>query len=289
MKRKITADSICKRCLSTVEETEHALWPCLKLEVVWGDRKEWCFRSKVEFTDVKELLSWLIVEGKSLDLFAYTAWMLWNERKKARVNQQVVPLHQVAKQAKQMLAQFRANLQITKVQVTDSSNGGSRWRSPQDGLVKINFDGAVFSESNKSKIGVVILDNNGAVLASCSKKIHQAYKPKEIEVLVALKAMSFALELGFRSAILEGDSLSLIKALKVAKCCLSPTGLLIEDVKRVANSYVRLLYSHVKRNGNRVAHSLAKNAIRIPNFQVWMEDVPSLIVSILQLDVFDSN
>ena len=135
---------------------------------------------------------------------------------------------------------------------------------------------------------MVIRDNNVAMLASCSEKIHQAYNPEEVEVLAALKAVSFALELGFRSAILEGESLGLIKALKSAECSLSPTGLLIDDVKRVANSFVQLLYSHVKRNGNRIAHSLAKNALRIPDFQVWMEDVPSHIVSILQLDVVDS-
>ena len=69
--------------------------------------------------------------------------------------------------------------------------------------------------------------------------------------------------------------------------CLSPSGLLIDDVKRVANSFVRLLYSYVKRNGKRVAHSLAKNTLRIPDFQVWMEDIPLHIVSILQLDVVE--
>ena len=42
----------------------------------WVDRGIWNFRSEVEFMDVKELLSWLIVEGKSLELFAYTAWMV---------------------------------------------------------------------------------------------------------------------------------------------------------------------------------------------------------------------
>ena len=90
-----------------------------------------------------------------------------------------------------------------------------------------------------------------------------------IEALAALKALSFAFELGFRSAILEGVSLGLIQALKSKERSLSPTGLLIEDVKMISNNFVKLLYSHIKRNGNKVAHSLAKNALYIPDFQVW--------------------
>ena len=54
--------------------------------------EEWCFRFEVEFTDVKELLSWLIAEGKSLELFSYTAWMVGNQRNKVRVNQQAILL-----------------------------------------------------------------------------------------------------------------------------------------------------------------------------------------------------
>ena len=83
------------------------------------------------------------------------------------------------------------------MQVIDNNIGGSRWTSLQVGLVKIDFDGAVFSESNQFGVGVVIRDNNGAVLASCSEKIHQAYKPDEVEALAALKAVTFACELGF--------------------------------------------------------------------------------------------
>ena len=73
LKRKVTADPICERCRSAVGEFVHAIWSCLELGEVCGVGEEWCFRSEVEFTDVKELLSWLITEGKSLVLFAYTA------------------------------------------------------------------------------------------------------------------------------------------------------------------------------------------------------------------------
>ena len=168
----------------------------------------------------------------------------------------------------------------------NSGNGGSRWMCLQTGLVKINFDGVVFNEY-MSGMEVVIWVNKGAILASCSEKIHQAYKADVIEVLAAMKALSFAFELGSQSAIPKGDSLGLIQALKAEEHSLSPTGLLIEDVKMFANNYARLLYSHIKRNGNRVAHSLAKNALCIPDFQICMEDVSSHFVSILQLDIVE--
>ena len=83
------------------------------------------------------------------------------------------------------------------MQVITNGSEGMRWRCPPAGLVKINFDGAVFGASNVSGIEVVIRDSNGAVLVSCSQKIPQAYKVEEIEPLAALKALSFAFELGF--------------------------------------------------------------------------------------------
>ena len=97
-------------------------------------------------------------------------------------------------------------------------------------------------------------------MASCVEKLNQAYKAKEIEALVALKALQFAFDLGFQNAILERDLLGLIKALKA------------EDhnfgCKLVANNFVSLLYSHIKRNSNSVAHNLAKHAICISDFRV---------------------
>ena len=88
-----------------------------------------------------------------------------------------------------------------------------------------------------------------------------------------------------------------MNALNANSQFLESFGLLSRDVKCFASlfhcirfSHVRkegLLYSHIKRNHNGVAHSLAKNALCIPNFQVWMKDVPSHIGSILQLDVVE--
>ena len=151
-------------------------------------------------------------------------------------------------------------------------------------ILIVNFDGTVFSNSNSSGVGAVIRNYNGVVMASCAEKLNQAYKEEEIEALAALKALQFAYGLGFQNAILEGGSLGLIKALKAEDHNLSPLGLLVEDVKLVANNFVSLSYSHIKRNGNSVTHNLAKHALRISDFQVWMEDVPTHVVSFLHSD-----
>ena len=55
--------------------------------------------------------------------------------------------------------------------------------------MKINFDGAVFSDVNKSRVGAVARDCNGSVMAFMSKQIPQAYKPEEIESLAARFAL----------------------------------------------------------------------------------------------------
>ena len=97
-------------------------------------------------------------------------------------------------------------------------------------------------------------------------------------------ALSFALEVGFKRAILEGDSLSVIKGLMEEERMLVPLGLLIEDAKRLSHSFDELRYSHTKRECNALAHNLARYAVSIPDFLVWMEEVPSQFQNVLQVD-----
>ena len=82
-----------------------------------------------------------------------------------------------------------------------------------------------------------------------------------------------------------------MNALNADSQSLESFGLLSRDVKCFASlfhcirfSHVRregLLYSHIKRNDNEVAHSLTKNALCTPEFQIWTEDIPFHISSIL--------
>ena len=152
-------------------------------------------------------------------------------------------------------------------------------------IFKINFDGAVFTEENCSGMGVIVQDREGLVIAVMSDKIPQLLKPIEIEAMAAIRAFEFAREVGISEAILERDSLLVIKALATKDIGLAPFGLLIQDAYRFTSAFSLLSYSHRKREGNQVAHDLAKLAVTIPNCVIWMEDVPSDVVNSYQADL----
>ena len=286
MRRTITEDSTCERCQTDVEDPLHALWTCTKLDVVWTDHTEWDFRNSTGFLDFKDLVSWLITEGKNLDLFTLTAWSVWNQRNRARIQEPATDLQQIAVAAKSSLDEFHRSIQRRDSQGRRATHTAqSHWRPPPREVVKVNFDGATCSLEKSSGVGVVVRDMNGLVLASCAKRIHQSVKAVEIEAMAAATALSFAKDLGFQRLILEGDSLEVIQALLERTETLTPTGLLLEDVRSLSQNFDLLLYSHTKRDGNAVAHSLAKYALRIPDFLAWMEDVPSHIQSIVQADL----
>lgn len=66
-------------------------------------------------------------------------------------------------------------------------------------------------------------------------------------------------------------------------------GPLIEDAKFSSESFDQLLYSHTKRECNSVAHILARYAINIPNFLVYIKDVPPQFYLVLQTNLACSN
>ena len=70
MKRTIISDPTCERCKVDIEDMLHALWSCSEVDIVWADLTLWDFRSSVNFVDFKQLVSWIVEEGKQLELFA---------------------------------------------------------------------------------------------------------------------------------------------------------------------------------------------------------------------------
>ena len=66
---------------------------------------------------------------------------------------------------------------------------------------------------------------------------------------------------------------------------MSSSGLLIKYIKFNASFFNQLLYSHVKREGNKVAHKLARHALCILDFSVWIEVVSPPLLPVVLSDI----
>ena len=134
------------------------------------------------------------------------------------------------------------------------------------------MDGAVFKERNESGVGVIIRDVNGLVVAAMCKKFHAPLGPLEVEAKAFEFGLHFAKDVRLHEFILEGDSLNVVCALQG----LSPPSVsvmsIIYGIQSSCNDVRKVVFSHICRQGNRPAHILAKHAISIVDFMVWMEE-----------------
>ena len=90
------------------------------------------------------------------------------------------------------------------------------------------------------------------------KKVRLAPSSDDAETLAAAKAISFALDLGLTSIIVEGDSEVIIKALKCEDTSFAIFGHLIYSTKFSMDAFKSISFSHTRRLYNSVTHNLDK-------------------------------
>ena len=141
--------------------TLHALWNCPCLSPIWDSDSMWTFRHNSKFNNFKELIKFIIKEGKNLELFAVIVWTIWSRRNLLRTSDKPFPISQVLPNAIAAHADFIHTLPAALPTLNSHESSRVMWSPPPHLKVKVNFDGVVFKESNSAEIGVVIWDDLG--------------------------------------------------------------------------------------------------------------------------------
>ena len=245
----------------------------------------WNFRNTGHWDDFQKLILHVHETGLDLELFATVVWMLWHRRNQIRVSSNAAtPLGHIAVGARQQLQNYSRVQPAKSATETTNIHTAVNWSPPRSPFLKINYDGAVFRDSNSAGLGVVVRDSMGEVLASLAENIPLPQTVADVEAAAARRAIMFARELSLSRVILEGDSEIINRAIQAEEQSLASYGNLIEEIKLQAESFLSFRSSHVKRNRNSVAHSLARHARHVSGLVVWMEEVPSHILSVLLAD-----
>ena len=132
-------------------------------------------------------------------------------------------------------------------------------------------------------IGVVVHDSHGNAIASLSEQAQLPFSPVIVEAMAAARAITFAQELGINEFILEGDSEAVINTLRSSEASLTIYGHLLDSAKSSLVTSKCIAFSHIHRNGNRVAHNLAKHARHVRGLSVWVEDMPPHLYDVIFL------
>ena len=74
---------------------------------------------------------------------------------------------------------------------------------------------------------------------------------------------------------MEGDCLKVVQALKARESCNTQYGTVIEDMRNQGAPMQACHFQHVRREGNKLGHALARRAVSSIDFDVRVEDLPS--------------
>ena len=171
-------------------------------------------------------------------------WFIWNHRNRLRLNEKGIATDKILNAAKEYLLDFQ--LKFPQI-VTNLSKARIRWRPPLGELYKTNYDEAVFSESGKAGIGVVVRDAKGMVIAALAEKITYSGSVLMLEALAARRAAKFIMELGISVSDFEGDSEVVYRALRTADWSHPYIGQIIKDTLSIVSSLRTFSFSHTRR------------------------------------------
>lgn len=132
------------------------------------------------------------------------------------------------------------------------------WSPPSDPWVSVNFDASFFVDLQAAGVGVVIRNTVRLLLGSTCFWHPWLSSPLVIEAMAYVQALKFTRDLGFRSIEVERDSTSLVSKLHVPDIDRSVISPLVWEVKQLPLAFTRIRFQHIRREGNTVAHLLAK-------------------------------
>ena len=89
-----------------------------------------------------------------------------------------------------------------------------------------------------------------------------------MEAPAATQAVELATKIGLDRIIFEGDSSMVIRGLTDQVPNFVPFGFLIKEANELANRLTHVKFQHVGREGNSVAHNLARHARHVTCFSI---------------------
>lgn len=166
--RKVLDSPLYISCGKSDKTALHVLWECEKIQTSWGPNFNELQQLPHQLATITDLIYRIGHQGKNVELFTVLAWFIWCRRNKCHFKEPSLTPEKLLEAASNSLSEFQTK---QADRPTQHKPAIQKWRLPLKDTYKINYDGAVFSESDEVGIGVVVKNERGEVIVSLVEKI----------------------------------------------------------------------------------------------------------------------
>ncbi|KAG8472769.1 hypothetical protein CXB51_034666 [Gossypium anomalum] len=261
------------------EDSHHLLWNCSILRQLW-DLLNLSFDFSVVTSDGKSqfVSSFLAFDQSSKKLITISLWALWykiNKLVNEGLNFRVHDLKGFVQSYALKVSSSTINVSSMKDPMNDL------WQPPTARSIKLNFDASFSSTSDISILAVLARDAEGQIMGACTYPLMDVPDAFVAEARACERALYYAMDMGFRNLIVEGDSLTTIKKLNSHKDDKSILRPITQNIRVLERSFEKVVYRFVPREVNRAAHALAMDDRHRNTACFWVEDAPDPIAKLL--------
>ncbi|KAL4309243.1 hypothetical protein GQ457_01G013830 [Hibiscus cannabinus] len=277
--RHLQVRNTCPLCESAADTVAHMVFSCpIVLQILASVGLPPV--PTIQNPDVSEdFIYWFIQLSKGYQLLlSITYWSVWYARNRL--------VHEgsacsILKSATFIRALFLELESVQKLPVPVQTTNAVKWVPPHGDIIKMNFDASFNSSLHSSVSGIVSRDSQGLLMAACTYPHTGIADSFAAEAKACERAVIFAVELGFRSVHVEGDSLTIIKKLNSPTLDKSEISPIIRDILSLKNSFDNITFSFVARSGNASTHEMAKLGRQFGEARYWIEEVPASVEQLI--------
>ncbi|XP_021729133.1 uncharacterized protein LOC110696153 [Chenopodium quinoa] len=159
-----------------------------------------------------------------------------------------------------------------------SSSLPTVWSPPARDFLKVNVDAGSVRDMG-SGLGAIIRDSDGQVCACATWQGRECWEVVIAEAKAVVFGLKLANEVGARRLVEESDCLTVIQSFREAAKGTSAFHMLLDDILELSSTFDDVIWSFVRREGNKIAHELA-------HFQPFVVYSPIVLLNLLQFHCF---
>lgn len=273
----VQIDETCVMCHEEAENPTYCLFKCIYAQEVWRnspiamDVDQW---PDIEGKDA--VLLGLHTIGKPLHgLFAAICWSIWLARNDRVWNNKTPRVEAIFNQAVSLFTSYEKANEDLRGWRQQMPPGNIRWSPPEENWIKMNVDGAQSNLGDKAGVGTILRSCDGNSVAAMAVDLEKGGEALLLELRALREALNWTLVYFRGSLIVEMDCLEAIQALKAEHCeWRTEEATLIQECKQTTTQFQQVRFSHTKREGNCVAHALAKRSMQRRGREEWFEALP---------------